>query len=241
MKIQVFLFLILNFINLMFGDLSSVNKKPLNLKLNTTNNIIIKGTIDNELSSNFIYELSKIENKKNLLVYLNTPGGSIHDGMQIVAQIKKYKLSCVAENAYSMGFVIFQACKNRYIMSHSILMQHQLSYGVRNEKYKIDSYVSFVNSLEDQLVDIQSKRLGLMPDDFKLKTMNEWWIYGENILLEKSGDRLVELECSVTLTKQNYTKQVGQYEYTYSKCPLIDHHIFKNKTKNYEERFIFTF
>ena len=37
MKMQVFLFLVLNFINLMFGDFSSVNKKPLNFVFNHIN------------------------------------------------------------------------------------------------------------------------------------------------------------------------------------------------------------
>ena len=220
----------------------NVNNKPLQLRFNTTNNIMIKGPINNELSSKFIYDLSLIENKKNIYVYLSTPGGSIDDGMQIVSQIKKYKLSCIAEKAYSMGFIIFQACEKRYILPHTSLMQHQLSYGIRNEKLKIDSYVSFINSMEKQLVKEQAKRIGLSDDDFYQKTINEWWIYGEDILAQKCADRIVDIECSVTLSRQNFTKQIGSYEYVYSKCPLIDNYIFKNKTKNeVYDPFIFTF
>ena len=238
--ILIFLFI---FLNNVFSQYScNTNKKPLNIRFNTTNNIMIKGPINNDLSSKFIYDLSLIENKKNLIVYLNTPGGSIDDGMQIVSQIKKYKLSCIAERAYSMGFIIFQACKNRYVMSHSSLMQHQLSYGIRNEKLKIDSYVNFVNSMEKQLVKEQAKRIYMSEEDFYSKTMNEWWIYGEDIVLQNCADRLVDVECSVTLTKQNFTKQVGSYEYTYSKCPLVDQYIFKNKTKNdVYDPFVFMF
>jgi ATP-dependent Clp protease, protease subunit len=221
----------------------AVNTKPLNIRFNSTNNIMIKGPIDNDVSSKFIYELNLLENKKNVYVYLDTPGGSIDDGMQIVAQIKKYQLSCIAEKAYSMGFIIFQSCKNRYIMPHTRLMQHQLSYGVRDEKLKIDNYVRFIDSMEKQLVEEQAERIGLDEDEFYEKTINEWWLYGKNILKENCADRFVNVECSVTLTKQNYTNIVGNYEYTYSRCPLIDKFIFKNKTSGSStfEPFIFTF
>lgn len=219
-----------------------VNTKPLNIRFNTTNNIMIKGPINNGISSKFIYDLSLLENKKNVYVYLDTPGGSIDDGMQIVAQIKKHKLSCIAEKAYSMGFIIFQSCEKRYIMPHTRLMQHQLSYGIRDEKLKIDNYVRFIDSMEKQLVEEQAERIGLDVDDFYERTVNEWWLYGKNILKENCADKMVNVECSVTLTKQNYTEEVGNYIYTYSKCPLIDKFIYKNKTSSSTyEPFIFTF
>jgi len=237
------LFLMVNLFLFTNNCVGAVNTKPLNIRFNSTNNIMIKGPIDNDVSSNFIYELNLLENKKNVYVYLDTPGGSIDDGMQIVAQIKKYQLSCIAEKAYSMGFIIFQSCKNRYIMPHTRLMQHQLSYGIRNEKLKIDNYVRFIDSMEKQLVEEQAERIGLDKDEFYEKTINEWWLYGKNILKENCADRFVNVECSVTLTKQNYTTIVGNYEYTYSRCPLIDKFIFKNKTSASStfEPFIFTF
>lgn len=236
---------ILLLLNLFFfatAKTSKVNTKPLNIRFNSTNNIMIKGPIDNGVSSKFIYELSLLENKKNVYVYLDTPGGSIDDGMQIVAQVKKYKLSCIAEKAYSMGFIIFQSCEKRYIMPHTRLMQHQLSYGIRDEKLKIDNYVRFIDSMESQLVEDQAERIGLDVDDFYERTINEWWIYGKNILKENCADRMVNVECSVTLTRQNYTEEVGSYIYTYSKCPLIDKFIHKNKTSSSTyDPFIFTF
>lgn len=235
--------LLLNFFILTTAKTYNVNDKPLNIRFNSTNNIMIKGPIDNDVSSKFIYDLSLLENKKNVYVYLDTPGGSIDDGMQIVSQIKKYKLRCVAEKAYSMGFIIFQSCEKRYIMPHTRLMQHQLSYGIRDEKLKIDNYVKFIDSMEKQLVEDQAERIGLDVDDFYQRTINEWWIYGKNILKENCADRMANVECSVTLTKQNYTEEVGSYIYTYSKCPLIDKHIHKNKTSSSStyEPFIFTF
>ena len=114
------------------------------ITLNNTNNILIKGPIDQELTTEFIYEFSKISNKmkNNTYIYLDTPGGSVEEGMKIVTLVKDYNLSCIAERAYSMGFIIFQACRERLILKHSSLMQHQISLGIMNEKGKIDSYMN---------------------------------------------------------------------------------------------------
>ena len=96
--------------------------------------------------------------------------------------------------------------------------------------------------MEKQIVAEQAERIGIDVDEFYQKTINEWWLYGNAILYENCADRIVNVECSVTLTKQNYTEEVGSYIYTYSKCPLVDKFIYKNKTSSSStyEPFIFT-
>ena len=88
------------------------------IKFNKTNNIVIREPINTETTSKFIYDLNLIEKKNDTYVYLNTPGGSVFDGLKIIEEIRKYNMSCIVENAYSMGFIIFQSCKNRYILSN---------------------------------------------------------------------------------------------------------------------------
>ena len=109
------------------------------LRFNTTNNVLLKGEINEETSSKFIYEFNLLPEKNNSLIYLNTPGGSVTDGMKIVSEIEKYNITCIAESAYSMGFIIFQACKNRYILPHGKLMQHQMALGISDQKSRIES------------------------------------------------------------------------------------------------------
>ena len=122
-------------------------RSPVRITLTTTNSLLIKGPVTEETTTEFIYALNKMKNKHNIYIYLDTPGGSVEHGNKIVSEIQKYKLNCIAERAYSMGFVILQACKNRYITPYGRIMQHQISYGVSGEKGKVESYVSFVNQL----------------------------------------------------------------------------------------------
>jgi ATP-dependent protease ClpP protease subunit len=212
-----------------------------NILLNKTNNLILKGAIDQEVTTEFIYEFNKINDKiKNkTYIYLDTPGGSVQEGMKIVTLIKNYNLSCIAERAYSMGFIIFQTCKKRYILQHSSLMQHQMSLGIMNEKGKIDSYMKYINEIEDELTAIQASKLLLSRNQFRNKTVNEWWMYGENILKYRAADEIIKIECDSALTKSTFTKEYAPYIYTYSKCPLVNGPVKKEKKKGYEQMIYF--
>lgn len=205
------------------------NVLSLTIKLNSTNNLVLNSVIDKDSTTKFLYDLNLKSNKKNIYLYLNTPGGSVDYGMKIVNAVQKYKINCIAETAYSMGFIILQACNKRYITGHSSLMQHQMSFGIHNEKGKIENYMSYINSMEQEIVDLQISRLNLSSELFKGKILNEWWLYGKSAIRENCADKIIDVICSIELTKQNYTNTEYNYIYTYSKCPLIPNYIDKVK------------
>lgn len=172
------------------------------LRFNTTNNVLLKGEINEESSSKFIYEFNLLPEKNNSLIYLNTPGGSVTDGMKIVSEIEKYNITCIAESAYSMGFIIFQACKNRYILPHGKLMQHQMALGISDQKSRIESYMEFINQMEREIIIKQSERINITESAFREKINNDWWLYGSSAVQENCADEIVNIECSDTLTKK---------------------------------------
>ena len=57
--------------------------------LTKDNFITIRGTIDETISSNFIYDLNRKKNKTDVYVYLNTNGGSVESGNKILLEIQK--------------------------------------------------------------------------------------------------------------------------------------------------------
>tara|TARA_Y100000287_G_C14127522_1_gene308096 strand:+ start:66 stop:761 length:696 start_codon:yes stop_codon:yes gene_type:complete len=202
------------------------------ITLTNKNFIPIRGTINEQTSSNFIYELNQHQNKSNIFVYLNTNGGSVESGNKILEEIQKYNLSCIAERAYSMGFVLLQGCTKRYITKYSKLMQHQISYGIQNEKEKIDNYARFINEIDYELNKMQAKKLKMDYEDFKLKTLNEWWVFGKNAIENNMADKMVNVFCTSELTKKNYTVEQGPFTYTYSKCPLVSEPLHTKKNNN---------
>jgi ATP-dependent protease ClpP protease subunit len=203
------------------------------ITLNVTNSISIKGEINHELASKFIHELNQKKDKTGVYVYLDTNGGSVDAGNLIVDEIQKYELDCIAQNAASMGFIILQACKTRYITKYGTLMQHQMSYGIMNEKEKVDSYTSFITQIADVLMEMQSNRINIDKKIFKEKTFNDWWLFGVNAIKENCADELAYIKCTSALTNKTYTEDIGSYTYTYSKCPLVNKPI--KKTKNNEK------
>ena len=211
------------------------------IKLNTTNNIILRGEINTESASKFIYDLNMMPNKNNTYVYLHTPGGSVVDGMKIVAEVQKYNLSCIADTAYSMGFIIFQACKNRYIVPSGRLMQHQMAFGVADQKNRVENYIDFINQMEDEIVETQAARINITQEAFRAKITDDWWLYGENAVKENCADEVVNVECSRTLTRETQVIEKGAYKYTYSRCPLVNDHIKKTSNKNADDIFFIPF
>ena len=199
------------------------------IKLNTTNNIILRGEINTESASKFIYDLNMLPDKNNTMIYLHTPGGSVVDGMKIVSEVKKHNLSCIADTAFSMGFIIFQACKNRYILPSGRLMQHQMAFGVADQKNRVENYIEFINQMEDEIVYEQALRINISTEEFRRKITDDWWIYGSNALLQNCADKVVNVECSRSLTKETEIIEKGLYKYTYSKCPLVNDHIKKEQ------------
>lgn len=211
------------------------------IELNNNNNIILKNTIDEESTSNIIYEINKIHNKTNLYLILDTYGGEVTNGMKIINEVIKYNISCIAIKAYSMGFAIFQSCKKRYILPDSTVMQHQMSLGVGGEFGKIKSQLSLIQQYENYLVTMQMNRINISHFDFINKINNEWWSFGENIVFENIADEIIHIICTPKLTQNNYTITSRIYDITYSSCPLITKELKKKKNKKGNDPFEFIF
>ena len=138
------------------------------IELKPSNILLLKGEVNEVSVQKFLYDLHKHDRKKELILFLDTNGGSVEHGNKIVNEVQKYNIACVAERAYSMGFVILQACKKRYITPYGRIMQHQLSYGIGNEKAKVESYVDFIGQIEETLANMQASRIGMSLDKFRL-------------------------------------------------------------------------
>jgi ATP-dependent protease ClpP protease subunit len=192
-----------------------------NINLNTDNIILVKNEINDETVS---YAIDKIQNSKNatnLILYLDTPGGKVEDGLQLINEVQKNNMTCIAQRAYSMGFAILQSCKHRYLLPTGKVMQHQISFGFGDSLYKIENYISYVNQMNSYLTELQSKKIKIDPRLFREKTSNDWWLFGMNAVFNNVVDELVNVECSKKLIQSNYTLTVGGRKLVYSNCPLI--------------------
>lgn len=205
--------------------------KPELIELKKDNFISLRETITQDSSSRLLAKLNSIENKHNTIyLYINSPGGNVIAGLEIINYIKSLQhrgkqIICIAHNAMSMAFVIFQYCSERYILYSSTLMQHQMSLGIKGKLYDINSRMAYMNSMEIKMNQDQATRLNLSLDNFTRLIQNDWWLYAEEILLHNAADKIVSLFCSFDNFEETtiINSLFGDITIKYSACPIINY------------------
>lgn len=135
-------------------------------------------------------------------------------------------ITCIADFAASMAFAILQECPRRVAMKHSILMQHEASYGLSSAP--LPNQRSLVNLIERQISVMtaqQAHRMGMDLDKFKSKVRDDYWVYGFEALADGAVDSIEIVSCSkqlinthVKVTRQSF---FGPIEAVLSGCPLV--------------------
>ena len=201
------------------------------IQLTDDNHVVLRGPIDTSTASRVIRELHTKGSDDEVYLYINSPGGSVVDGYHIVQTIDALyhsgkTVKCVADTAISMAFVIFQSCPVRYARPSSILMQHQMSFGVGGPIEHVRNYVEFVEGMENDMLLRQAARVGLTPEEFKAKTLSDWWTYGSEITANNLADEMVYVLCAESefnrTTKVVYRTFFGDVTVHFSGCPLLN-------------------
>jgi ATP-dependent protease ClpP protease subunit len=200
------------------------------LDLNSRNLITIRGPIQGSSSTNWISAFNDRDlDIDTMYIYLSSPGGSVLEGNKLIDQIKTLQLSgvqvvCIADFAASMAFVILQSCPQRYALPSSILMQHQMSLGLKGPLENVENYLTFIHSVDDNLDKMQADRMNMPEAEFRKKVMNDWWIAGHNAKDFNAVDDLVMVKCSKELMPKreriNVRTMFGNIEIIFSKCPI---------------------
>jgi len=199
------------------------------IELNSSNFITIRNEINEDLISNAIFNISKIDNDE-IYIYIYSNGGSVTSGNNFVQYMNGLKinnkvLTCIADKAMSMAFIIFQYCDNRYVLQNSILMQHQMSLTLSGNIENINSHYSLVKNINNNLITYQAKKIGMNEDSFRKMVISDWWIYGIDAVDKKVADKSVNLICNKELFNDFEYNEIeifiGKIKLKYSKCPLI--------------------
>ena len=147
--------------------------------------ILINQEITNESVTEAIYYLYTLmdldreegveKNPKPIDILLNTPGGSVWDGLILVSLIEQmkdmgYTINTTAiGTAASMGFIIFIAGSNRYSYRHAQFMLHDISTMMGGKVKDLEESMEDLRKCQKQVFDI-IKKYTHVPDE-KLK---EW-------------------------------------------------------------------
>ena len=219
------------------------------IELNTRSSISLRGPINSVTTNNLIEKLT-LYDEKVLNLFINSPGGSVMDGMKIVDQLNTMKVqgitvNCIADFSASMAFIILQACENRFALNSAILMQHQMFLGLQGNIYNLESYFNFIKSIRNELEEMQAKRIGMEKNAFINKVMNDWWLSGNEAKKNNAGDDVIIVSCHDDLINSeeflNIQTMFGDVTIVYSGCPLLrtpKKVIWKNITPEHLEEIV---
>ena len=161
--------------------------------------IQLTGDIDSTSVSSAILQLRYLQAQDpegEITVYINSPGGSVPDGLALVDVMGA--LSCPIKTvclgtAASMAALIFASGNERHITEHSRVMIHDplLSGGVGGSALKVDALAKDLMYTREVTAKILSERTGRTIEEVYEKTKNDTYFSAEEALKWGLADRII--------------------------------------------------
>ena len=137
--------------------------------------IFLVGPINDGVASLVTAQLLFLESedpKKEIYLYINTPGGLVTAGLGIYDKIQYIKPDvstlCIGQAASMGSFLLAAGAKGkRFSLPNSRIMVHQPSAGFQGQATDIEIHANEVLSLKKRLNEIYSKHTGKSPEDIK--------------------------------------------------------------------------
>ena len=138
--------------------------------------IFLTGQINDNIASLVTAQLLFLEAedpKKDIFLYINSPGGLVTSGLGIydTMQYVKPDIStlCIGQAASMGSFLLAAGTKGkRFSLPNSRIMVHQPSAGFQGQATDIEIHANEVLSLKKRLNEIYSKHTGKSVDEIKL-------------------------------------------------------------------------
>lgn len=93
---------------------------------------------------------------QKIYLYINSAGGSAYAGTKLIANMLKQQISgkifvCLANDASSIAFDIFQTCDVRYVSDKSFLFQHNVQIHFKGSINMLRELIPHLNYIEEIL------------------------------------------------------------------------------------------
>ncbi len=147
--------------------------------------IIFLGTGVNDQMANIIQAqllfLESVDNKKDIQIYLNSPGGSVYAGLGIydtMQYIAPDVATICTGMAASMGAVLLCAGAHgkRTALPHSRVMIHQPSAGTQGMASDMEIALKEVLKMKEELYEIIAKHSGQPFDKVEKDSDRDYWM-----------------------------------------------------------------
>lgn len=149
--------------------------------------IFIDDVIDNELANGVIAQMLYLDSISNetINIYINSPGGSVYDGLAIYDASKLLKSPirtvCMGMSA-SMGAILMLMGEKREGLKHSRIMIHQPMGGAIGQASDIRITSKEIDKLESELYQIISDVTGKDIEQVRKDCDRDYWMDSQEAL-----------------------------------------------------------
>ena len=163
--------------------------------------VFVVGPINDTVASLVTAQLLFLESedpKKEISLYINSPGGLVTAGLGIYDTMQYIKPEvntlCIGQAASMGSFLLAAGAKGkRFSLPNSRIMVHQPSAGFQGQATDIEIHANEVLSLKKRLNEIYSKHTGKTVDDIKVALERDNFMTPENAkefgLIDKVVDK----------------------------------------------------
>jgi ATP-dependent Clp protease protease subunit len=150
--------------------------------------VYLGSEIDSDVANCIVQQLLYLQREDAaapITLYINTPGGSIVDGMAIYDVIKKSPCpvkAVVAGMAASMGAVILSGCTKgeRAILPHGEVLLHQPLGGARGQATDVEISANRIIKMKRMLLTLLSENTGHPYEKLVEDCDRDYWLDAED-------------------------------------------------------------
>ena len=146
--------------------------------------VFLGGPIVDELANSVIAQLLFLDHedqKKDISLYLNTPGGSVTAGMAIydtMQHVKSHVSTICVGMAASMGAVLLAAGQKgkRFALPNAEVLLHQVMGGAEGQAIEIEITAKHIVLIKDKISKILAKHTGQKLEKIERDTDRDFWL-----------------------------------------------------------------
>lgn len=176
---------------------------------------------------------SRIPSGDPIYLVINSPGGSIDAGIELIENLSNLKrpVHTITVFSASMGFQTVQGLGERLILKNGTLMSHRARGGFQGEfpgqlDTRYSYYLKRVTRLDEQAVKRSGGKLTLA--SYKSLIADEYWCDGADCVTTGVADKVITSSCdkslegqhSVTLDQFMFMGHTIELKADYDNCPL---------------------
>lgn len=208
--------------------------------LTSSNTVVLSQEINGETVGAAILKLKQLDSSsligkssKPIYMFMNTPGGSIQDGMELIDAVHGISrpVNTITLFAASMGFQIVQNLGDRLILPSGVLMSHRAKGAFEGEfggqtpsqvdsRYKL--WMDRLTELDMQTVKRTNGKQTLA--SYQAAYASEMWLTAGKALAGGYADQVTSVTCDSSLngTSKHQAEFMGvPISYELSDCPII--------------------